>query len=95
MKPTIEVLKGMRTLLDDPKHWIKGTSQQKLKDGSYAYCVIGACDAIDDIMMPRDDVLGVLRDVTGWQGISNWNDSPYTTHADVISALDRAIGRLE
>lgn len=96
MKSTIEMLKEMRVLLDNPKHWVKGMSEKKLEDGSYAFCVIGAADHLSGWQaFPRDDVLDVLRDVTGSGSIANWNDDPATTHQNVLDALDSAIGRLE
>ncbi len=56
--------------------------------------------AVVTYIATRTDFSDLAEDVeNGWHveakvAIAQWNDSPHTTHADVLEAFDKAIGAL-
>jgi hypothetical protein len=98
----IEMIKGARELLSDPKRWGKGSS----RPNGTAYCVIGAlseCNAHKrgEIVEER---IGRLQNAVrlveehipsgGERLVSFYNDAPDTTHQDILNLLDKTLADL-
>lgn len=93
----LQILRGARALLERPEAWTQGASHRDA-DGvacnspdAAARCLSGAmCDTTDG-PLPWDEIYVAF----GLNSISDWNDSPRRTHAQVLRRLDRAIKRAE
>ena len=100
--PTIteaDVLRRAKALIGRPESWCKGMFRTEMK-----YCARGAItNAVVDLeqmgakriahLVPRAEQL--LSRAIAKKNIEQWNDSPFTLHADVIAAFDRAIALAE
>ena len=107
MSATLETLRRARWLIEEPDRWTKG---EAARDGAgravphdspsaVCWCVDGAlalAGASVDPMNPACYVAAIshLRDVVG-TNVAGWNDHRELTHAQMLSAIDRAIGELE
>lgn len=93
MTTTAEVLRDAKALIADPDRWIKGRNQMIL-DGRKCYCSVGAIEAA-----AQDDSAYTAAWIALHDSLYTWpaqfNDSPKTTHADVMAAFDRAIAAEE
>ena len=104
---SVEVLTKARELISDPAKWTQGASAKNrdgkvvglMSDDAECFCLIGAIDRItldgedadNDTAWAGAEAYRLTRDAIGGGAISEWNDEPKRTHADVISALDAAI----
>lgn len=108
MSNVVCILKTAKELIIDPAYWIKGSFKEYrgYKVGRklpYGYCVLGAintatemCNAPGEKLIARivlRKAVGVYK--KGFGGLDQWNDSPSTTHADVLAGLDLAIAQAE
>lgn len=88
----VDDLKAAKALIDTPEKWVKGTYE---KDG--CRCLLGALiDSTHDFGSygaAQRAVAGQFSDPK--LHIADFNDLPATTHADVLSVLDRAIKAAE
>lgn len=96
MTTTIEILTAARDLLSDERRWTKGdTARDEIgRDVDYfapeavSWCLLGACykaskGGFND---PKVwDAQHLLIDVMSGSFV-DFNDSPYTTHADVLKS---------
>ena len=93
----IAVLDKMAEILASPKHWCKGDFRQEKRtwDGvKYrSYCLIGALSRAFDVVLPQgsqDDAVYALRQAADNMYLSEYNDAPATTHADVLALIAKA-----
>jgi hypothetical protein len=86
MSATVEVLQAARALIDTPDKWTQGTYD----DGEGRRCIVAALDAARN-RIPERCAQGTLRATVGGEPLSQWNDAPGRTHAEVMAAFDRAI----
>lgn len=81
-----------KAVIDTPEKWGKGLTRNNP-------CSLEACwyVASPRERVRRDDMREALRSVIpdGYEGVADFNDSPETTHADVMSMFDRAISAAE
>jgi hypothetical protein len=86
VKTSLDVLIEARRIISDPDRWC----QRRYNLGD-AYCAIGAIMKCDG----RPEAYSLLREGIGDdaidQRITDWNDKPWRTHAEVLAAFDRAI----
>lgn len=99
---TIEVLRAAREVISDPKRWTQGHFARTVEgllasaDSPVAasWCAIGAvrkvCLEIDDRFHAYEALEAVIP-----ENVADWNDDPVRTHAEVLTAFDRAISRAE
>ena len=81
-------------LLSDKKNWIR-RAYARDKDGNSinphhtlatSFCIVGACRKCD----VHTDTLESIIVARGFTSLENFNDSPRTTHEDVLSVLQQA-----
>jgi hypothetical protein len=84
----IEVLRAARELIATPDTWIQN-AHSRVVAGRPCYCLFGAVDAVQPLL---------VSDAPAWKALKlieprpvHFNDSPTTTHADVLALLDAAI----
>ncbi len=92
-----EDLLAARALIDTPEKWLKGEDHCR---GSY--CLTGALEKVVGWTGPFcpveahlrfDAAISLLREHTDFgDRVFKWNDRPETTHADVLAAIDLAVG---
>lgn len=96
---TADVLRRARALIDTPKKWRQFAGNCVMPSGKDGHCMMSAVWAATQKDDWRDHTFQaarlVLQDVTGEDTVHEWNDSPNTTHADVMQAFDRAIALAE
>ncbi len=100
-KPLRDIFVGARELLSDPARWGKGSFWDPNAD---CFCLIGACgvaagldaksfsrmeDGFEELIAEVTPPL--LRCIPADGFVSQFNDSPRTTHADILAVLDCAI----
>ncbi len=100
----IEILKAARETLSTPDRWTKKMYAKDATGKSVSYCDPRAtCFCVNGALMKAESCFTspgylpaseALRVIVG-PSIPSWNDAPETTHADVLDALDRAIGSLQ
>lgn len=94
-KPVSEC-KTVAELLEDPARWTKGSGA---RDGSgrpvvcnakeaVTWCILGGAGKIHGDL--TCEVRAALQDVTKAFYISDWNDAPERTHAEVLAAVREA-----
>lgn len=101
-----ELLTNARAIIATPDKWHKGSyacnsdgeARLSSEDDAVRFCVLGAMDkaaGIDDNedSMPRSKAVNLLIDYIGDNHVASFNDSPSTTHADVMAMFDNAIAR--
>jgi hypothetical protein len=107
MKPK-DVLIATKALLHSPAQWTQEAFARN-KNGEVisanspdatCWCLLGAMDKVlrDNNARPavaeaERIVRNVIRERTGNYWIDGFNDSEFTTHADVLALLDKAIER--
>lgn len=95
----LAMLKNVRAFFNDPENWIQGSFAQTV-DGKDRCCVEGALNRqfgihkgsgtqITYVML--DMIIAWINTETGWVTVTEWNDSPFTTHETVLIVLDRII----
>lgn len=87
----IDVLVAARQLIENPENWC----QHELHMGRNVHC---ACGAIEEATRRLTHNVPSLFDCfisgfRGWQELSNFNDAPHRTHAEVLAAFDKAIAK--
>ena len=88
-----DTLRRARAMIDAPEKWCKGAF-----DAGGRFCMLGAVirskprfeDFAEGIEFVGKCDAALRRASGGWSTMS-WNDDADTTHADVMSAFDRAI----
>lgn len=84
---TAATLRAARALIDTPEKWCQGTYYSGGR-----YCAAGAIRKVTGIGDEQFPILEVLNDaLPHFTSILEFNDSPATTHADVLAAFDAAI----
>lgn len=94
---TLATLLKMREILADPSAWTKNVAARNAIDNvvhpasarAVCWCLEGALAKAGGCT--NDDYQTFRRLITGTRAMSEFNDDPATTHADVLAALDRAI----
>lgn len=106
---TLEILKGVRKLLNSPKRWIKHSLKEIGADGKPSYCIVGA---IGQVVSGKDEygyreltdgeidkiykALNIRTDRSGWwMNVINFNNNPTLKYSGMRARLNRAIKRLE
>jgi hypothetical protein len=96
-------LRAAKALIDTPEKWAKGTYQSQ----SGCLCVLGACRKVVFNGALDGDHPGYVGDANplafalgdalprGRFSVSDYNDDPATTHADIMALFDRAIAAAE
>jgi hypothetical protein len=98
-----QTVEKMRELLSDPEHWTKehfakdasgfGLSFGDSPDAVY-WCLLGSLEKVNGRSDETEDSFRLLFfDVIGRSPVG-FNDSPDTSHEDVLAALDRLIKTL-
>ena len=86
-------LERARALIDTPDKWLQGKLRKSGSDGKPCrWCVLGACYQIAERDEPAryHNMTKALNGVLG-EPVTDWNDAPERTHAEVLAAFDRAI----
>jgi hypothetical protein len=75
-------------LLSTPDKWCKGA----LRSHDGRYCIRGAVRAVDGVELIEPAILQAIGDVAGkrFRRIEAFNDHPNTSHAQVLSVLQRS-----
>lgn len=93
----VQVLTEARSMIE--KGWTQGWFA-KTADGervleknpkAVCWCMAGAYWATAPDWSARNDAEGFLRQATGDESITNWNDTPGRTQQEVLAAYDKAI----
>lgn len=93
MKTSVEILTEARTLVAREDGWIQNNFQKECS-GQMCYCSVGAVDKAANSNVDFssfDRALRFLYEVTGAEVLSQWNDKPERTQAEVVAAFDKAI----
>lgn len=98
---THEVLVAARNRLSDPENWCPEGTHGEGGQMCVAITIadISGTDEMDEYGPLYEPACGAVLDVLGRSRgrlgngvvVGYWNDAPETTHADVLSVLDRAI----
>jgi hypothetical protein len=98
----LDTLIRARALVDTPEKWVKGMGrvirQDATKDAVWSICVGTAIAEASGLVAPGcgtdvlwDKAVSSFCNPNGIGRIPQWNDHPWTCHADVLAAFDRAI----
>lgn len=89
-KETILHAKVVKGTLSDPGSWIKNSLVFGWGDGKFSYCVVGAISHKGAIYTSSRirTFLATFLFHKGFIGITDWNDSEFTTHKTVMETLD-------
>lgn len=93
-----EVLTKAQDLIRDPKHWTKGSFAinkngnrvDPSSDKAFCFCMVGAIYRTGSDRNKESEAINVLSTQTTGGAILVFNDSPTTSHEEVMSAFDRA-----
>lgn len=91
----LDILKGMRQLLDKPESWRKGwywadkEGAPCLMEHACSFCIAGAIMKACNRPFCIPEVTELIYNKVG--NIAAWNDAKGRTHADVIRLLDEMI----
>ena len=91
-----DVLRRAKALIDAPEKWCKKTNQH-----GDARCIMAAINAQRSatVYAPQaraaEFIARAIEIKQGYGVIPDWNDAPERTHAEVMSAFDRAIALAE
>ena len=85
----------LRETLEKRERWIRGDFARTATDDvtfptratATKFCLLGGCAHFG---VPTDVIRRALPDAYG-TGVIGFNDDPFTTHADVLAVIDRAI----
>lgn len=89
-------LEAARTLIADPRRWVKGTPRRQTLHGM-AFCAVGALDHVTGRQSERFvngfTALGqqLPPQWPSWLSVVCFNDDRNTRHVDVLDLFDRAI----
>lgn len=93
-----QILIDTKTLIDTPEKWVKGVSSTR-KNGVDCYCITGALhEAVWPTSWNYHEAYMTIFDAIDdhiIDGIINFNDSPSTTHDDVMKVMDKAIEKAQ
>ena len=99
-----KILEKALALIEDPATWVKGTMEE-VSNGKQCYCLLGALGrASTEGEAPfgyeyEKASLKALReavfDLNGDYSIIGFNDSPTTTHEDVIKTIQLAMQKVQ
>lgn len=100
-----EDLKAARKLIEEPECWTQGSMARDAAGNALGfrspdavcYCALGALDSVIREQHPSERFVKarmLLEQVCG-EYVESVNDSPNTTHADVLAMFDRAIALAE
>lgn len=111
MTSTLKVLVSARKLLSDPAHWTRGDlahdaagdSIDPRSEDAVCWCVMGAVQKFSLGAGYQGDALSLVYSVVGGisefydelNAVPEFNDSPATTHTDILRVLDAAIERAQ
>lgn len=94
------VLKKVRALLSNPDRWTKGEMARNMFGAPIdpagpnvtCWCIMGAVhhETNDDPFLAGSAYQIVRAQLQG-RSVSEFNDDPTTTHADIMAILDKAI----
>lgn len=98
MKPS-EVLRAAKALIDTPEKWCQNHSVVGIGDAR-RMCAGYAVVEVEGASGCKYESLTYLSRIVAPDGvrfapISNWNDVPERTHAEVMTAFDKAIALAE
>lgn len=95
-KPASQILREARALIDAPEKWVGGGDLSKgAIDGPDTFCAAYACGNRGNSDNDRartylETAIGLSP--TGMMSrLGAWNDAPERTHAEVMTAFDKAI----
>lgn len=83
MKTTKQILTEARELVS--KGWVQGEYE---RDG--CYCLVGAINEVRGDSHGYAEAIGTMFKLIG-NSLSDWNDMPERTQAEVVAAFDKAI----
>lgn len=100
--PTLAVLRRVRERLSTPDRWMQyGLARNSLGQAIWPEHSDAACWCLAGAIIAETffeggtgtDAAHLIRSEIGLGGsITNWNDDPKRTHAEVLALLDRVIG---
>lgn len=72
--------------LSDEKHWCKGARRKREEDGTLQTCFMGAIELEYPVYDRQDEAYTKVRSAldSEWDSVSDFNDHPSTTHADIM-----------
>jgi hypothetical protein len=103
---TADTLRAARRLIEHPSNWVQGSMAQDehgdevdpTSENAVCWCSVGALDATAS----RDEdafraATQLMAEATGKprESLTEWNDAPARTHADVLWAFANAIALAE
>jgi len=71
-----------------PDLWCQKTIEKGLPDGRTAFCLYGWC--LNYPVPARNEVIDLIDEAIGGEGIVEWNDRPERTVAEVIQVCKNA-----
>lgn len=97
MSQLAEDLRAARAKITDRAHWIKGSLHHLGAKGEHLYCAVGATEVTGVPWKRVRPMQYALRSALPYEGSGTmaFNDSPRTTHADVLKLFDKAICEAE
>lgn len=97
----VDVLRSMKARLSTPTKWARGASARDkhgikchpTQERAVCWCLLGALGLAGEPGGDRLNAALILHDVLPeeFNTIPQFNDAKKTTHADVLSVLDKAI----
>jgi hypothetical protein len=88
MKPS-DVLIQAKQLISSPTKWCQGSFDEGEK-----HCAVGAIMTIAETLQDKSPSYRARTYLMELVGIATeWNDSPYRTHQEVMETFDKAIER--
>ncbi len=94
MRPALVPLMKARALIADSAKWGKGMRCNRAVFETY--CAAEAIEAVAEPSPARREAYRLLHQAVGlnhnvWGLLTDWNDAPERTHAEVLAAFDKAI----
>lgn len=87
---TVEGLEKVKELLTPPGKWI-----QREYDKYGCYCLVGAMLKVEEMTAYPPTIFQEMSEclvrAVGTHSLVGWNDRPFRTQEEVLSAVDRAI----
>lgn len=90
----VDILKSARALVAQPERWCQGHGGRY---GDAVCCLVALNDASkgDHVGDKYDHAKSYFTAAIQRRYVAQWNDDPWRTHAEVLSAFDRAIALAE
>lgn len=96
---TVEVLRKARAFIEDPAHWWQEQSYGDREENCVCaagaiYLAVNGWGPATPRLTTTDETYAAVEALahqTAQQTVFDFNDSPETSHADVLAAFDRAI----